>query len=90
MNRTEVYNQIRDFIIKNMEAFNDGEDLADSDNIFEKGFVSSIFAIRLLHFIESKFDIEVSDEMIVLENFSSVDNIANLVKQLKGRNTHAN
>lgn len=71
-----------------MEAFNDME-LQDSDNFFEKGFVSSIFGIRLLHFFENEFNLEVSDDDIQLENFSSVDNMIRLLYRLRGDLTSA-
>ncbi len=75
---------IRNFIEDNMVSFDEDIDLNDSDNIFEKGFVTSVFAMCLLNFIEKEFSIEVLDEDIILSNFSSVDNIIRLVQRLKG------
>ncbi|WP_054948747.1 hypothetical protein [Numidum massiliense] len=80
----EARNRIREFILENMDVFDETAELCDSDNIFEKGFVSSIFAMRLLHFIEQEFAVDVSDEYIVLENFNCVDNMIRLVTDLKG------
>jgi len=75
---------IRNFIDDNMNLMDEDVDLQDSDNIFEKGFVSSLFAMRLLNFIEKEFAVEVRDEDIILSNFCSVDAIICLVKRLKG------
>lgn len=77
-------NQVRNFIIDNMDAFYDDSELKDFDNIFEKGYVSSIFAMQLLNFIEKEFNIVVLDEYIRLENFSSIDNIMKLANKLIG------
>ncbi|WP_025847262.1 acyl carrier protein [Paenibacillus ehimensis] len=75
---------IRQFIEQNMSAFKDADELGDTDNIFEKGFVTSIFAMRLLDFIENKFGIQVPDEDITLINFSSVDRMIGLVGKVRG------
>lgn len=75
---------IRQFIEQNMSAFKDADELGDADNIFEKGFVTSIFAMRLLDFIENKFGIQVPDEDITLMNFSSVDRMIGLVGKVRG------
>jgi methoxymalonate biosynthesis acyl carrier protein len=89
-NEREARALIRGFISENMDAFCDDSEWADSDNIFEKGFVSSLIAIQLLQFIEREFRIEVQDEDIQLANFSSVDNLIRLVSKLEGVYPHAN
>ncbi|WP_405610681.1 phosphopantetheine-binding protein [Streptomyces sp. NBC_01511] len=73
---------VRDYVRSNMNALRD-EDLHDDDNIFEKGFVTSIFAMQLLDFIETTFDVEVPDDRITLQNFSSVHRISTMVGELK-------
>lgn len=73
---------VRDYVRSNMSALRD-EDLHDDDNIFEKGFVTSIFAMQLLDFIETTFDVEVPDDRITLQNFSSIDRISRMVGELK-------
>jgi acyl carrier protein len=72
---------IKDFIVDNITYFEDDIILNDSDNIFELGFVNSLFSMALLNFVESTFDIQISDEELTLENFSSVDNIVSLVNR---------
>ncbi|MGW6580026.1 phosphopantetheine-binding protein [Streptomyces globisporus] len=73
---------VRNYVRSNMSALRD-EDLHDEDNIFEKGFVTSIFAMQLLDFIETTFDVEVPDDRITLQNFSSVQRISRMVGELK-------
>jgi methoxymalonate biosynthesis acyl carrier protein len=53
--------------------------LRDDDDIFQLGFVNSMFAIQLVAFIEKEFDIVVDDEDLDIENFNSVDALARLV-----------
>jgi acyl carrier protein len=74
---------IRRFVETNMNAVDDGVRLRDDDNIFAKGYVSSLFAMRLLNFVESTGGIAVADEDIVLANFSSVDAMVSLIGKRK-------
>lgn len=74
---------IKDYIEENMDAFV-VEELQEDDNIFEKGFVQSIFAVQLLSFIESTFDVSISDDDIQLINFSTINNIDKLIAKTKG------
>ncbi|WP_440068662.1 phosphopantetheine-binding protein [Streptosporangium sp. OZ121] len=78
----ETANAVRDYVRSNMSALRD-EELHDDDNIFEKGFVTSIFAMQLLDFIEFTFDVEVPDDRIILQNFSSIQRITRMVGELK-------
>lgn len=76
---------IRAFIQQNLTVFEDDVTFSDSDNIFEQGFVNSLFAIQLLNFVQREFDIVIENEDINIRNFSSVNNIVRLVqKKQKG------
>ncbi|WCF10933.1 phosphopantetheine-binding protein [Paenibacillus thiaminolyticus] len=90
VNEREARALIRGFISRNMDAFCDDSEWTDSDNIFEKGFVSSLLAIQLLQFIEKQFRVVVQDEDIQLANFSSIDNLIRLVNKLEGDYVHGN
>lgn len=48
-------------------------DLKDDDDIFELGFVSSMFAMQLVSFVEHEFGITVENEDLELEYFRSID-----------------
>ncbi|MFE1250338.1 acyl carrier protein [Streptomyces sp. NPDC058735] len=48
------------------------QDLTDDDDIFELGFVSSMFAMQLVSFVEHEFGITVENEDLELEHFRSV------------------
>ncbi|MER5466537.1 MULTISPECIES: phosphopantetheine-binding protein [unclassified Streptomyces] len=47
-------------------------DLKDDDDIFELGFVSSMFAMQLVSFVEHEFGITVENEDLELEYFRSI------------------
>ncbi|QSX05661.1 acyl carrier protein [Sedimentibacter sp. zth1] len=71
----EVKRKIRMF----MKRFFRNEEFTDDDNIFENA-VNSLFAMQLVLFIENEFDIEVDNDELDLENFSSVNAIVKYVE----------
>lgn len=75
---------IREYINNNLIIFDDQKTFLDSDNIFQKGFVNSLFAMKLLNFVETQFSIKFDDEDMQLSNFSSIDNIKKLITKKKG------
>lgn len=75
--------KIRNYIEGNMIVFEDEAVFSDSDNIFKKGVVNSLFAMKLLNFVETEFDIEIDDDDIEIKNFSSINNIISLIKKRK-------
>lgn len=54
-------------------------DLKDSDDIFNLGFVNSLFAMQLVTWLEKEFSFTIRDEDLDIKNFNSVDAIAELV-----------
>lgn len=75
----ELKAQIRGFLEDNLITFDDEVVFSDSDNIFKLGLVNSLFAMKLLNFIEGEFNITVDNEDMDIENFSSIDNIVALI-----------
>ncbi|AKF95954.1 acyl carrier protein [Brevibacillus laterosporus] len=76
----DTHSKVRQFIEKNLVTFEDEVELNDDDNIFELGYVNSLFAMNILTYIENEFSIEIKNEDIKLENFNTVNNIVALVK----------
>lgn len=77
----EMRENIRKFIEENMVIYDDEVSFRDSDNIFELGFVDSMFALKLVTFIESEFTLTVGNDDLNLTNFSSIDNIVSFINQ---------
>jgi methoxymalonate biosynthesis acyl carrier protein len=76
----ELKEKIRKFIEDNLVVFEDEADFSDSDNIFEMGFVNSLFAMKLVSYIEQEFSIEVDNDDLEISNFSSVERIVGYVE----------
>lgn len=75
----EQHTKIRKFIEANLIVFEDEAIFTDSDNIFQMGYVNSLFAMKLLSYVESEFDIMVENDEMDIKNFSSVNNIIQLI-----------
>ncbi len=76
---------IKQFIVDNF-LFGDGDKLAFDTSLFEKGIIDSTGVLELVAFIEENFNITISDEELVQDNFSSLTAIE---KFLQSKNNHA-
>lgn len=66
---------IRSFLLQYIRK----RDLENDEDIFASGFVDSLFAMQLVLFVESEFSIKVEREDLKLDNFRSVNALAQLV-----------
>ncbi|MDQ0191706.1 acyl carrier protein [Paenibacillus wynnii] len=73
--------EIRTFIGENLSIDNDEVVFSDDDNYFELRFVNSLFAMRLVDFVESRFGVEIENEELDLKNFSTVNNLTALMNK---------
>lgn len=73
----DVTQRVRQFLEESIGT----QDFSDDDPIFEKGFVNSMFALQLVSFTEKTFGIEVDDDDLELNNFKSVNAVADFVQR---------
>ncbi len=73
--------KVRMFIEDNLIRYDEETIFSDEDNIFSMGFVNSLFAMKLLNYIESEFSITVDSDELELSNFSSVNNIISFLNK---------
>ena len=78
-----VREKIRSIIEDNLKIFDSDVKFSDEDHIFRKGFVDSLFAVKLLAFLEQEFDIKIGNEDLNIENFHSVNKIISFVESKK-------
>lgn len=55
-------------------------DLQEDEDIFASGFVNSLFAMQLVLFVESEFGIKIESDDLNIDNFRSIQALANLVE----------
>jgi len=76
---TEIKMKIREFLSRHFQNYN----LRDDEDIFSLGFVNSLFAMQLVFFVEKEFQLVVENEDLQLDNFRTIDALANLVQRKK-------
>lgn len=59
-------------------------EVGDEENFFESGFVTSLFGLQLISFLEESFPLVVGDDDLDIDNFSSIENIARFVRRKTG------
>lgn len=72
--------KIRTIIENNLKIFDSDVEFSDDDHIFRKGFVDSLFAVKLLAYLENEFNIKINNEDLNIENFHSVNKIISFVE----------
>lgn len=77
----DTHAKVRRFIEDHLVIFGEKVKLGDDDDIFQLGYVNSLFAMQLLLFVESEFSIVVEDEDMEIANFSTVNNIVKLINE---------
>ena len=79
-----INQKIREFFKENLLAFDDNLTIGDDDNIFEKGFIDSSFALQIVLFVEEAFNIQVTDDDLDLVNFSSINRLVEFINRKRG------
>jgi acyl carrier protein len=70
---------IREFIATELDCAVPREELTDDLLLIDQRVIDSIAIFQVIDFLESQFDIEVLDEELLPENFSSINAMARLV-----------
>ena len=77
----DIEQTIRKFIEENLIVLEEDVTFSNSDNIFELGYVNSLFAMKMLNFIETEYSIVIENDDMDISNFSSVNNIISLIEK---------
>ncbi len=73
----EKKEKIRTFLLSVIRT----SDLQEDDDIFALGFVDSLFAMELVLFVESEFQITVEKEDLDYENFKTINAVTSFVER---------
>jgi methoxymalonate biosynthesis acyl carrier protein len=71
--------EIKPKIEQYLARFFPGHALTEDEDIFSLGFVTSMFAMQLVTFVEHEFGITIENEDLELDNFRSINAVAGLV-----------
>ncbi|MGD0607255.1 MAG: acyl carrier protein [Streptosporangiaceae bacterium] len=56
-------------------------ELSESEDIFQLGFVNSLFAMELVMFIEKQFGLTIPNDELQIDNFRTAKSMAGLVER---------
>ena len=76
-----IKNEIRTFILENYPS--GGVDLSDGELLFESGIIDSFGFVKLIAFIEERFGVTFNRADIAMSKFSSIDSIAERIREKK-------
>lgn len=76
----EISAQIRQFITANFPLARQRPILEDDAQILDSGIIDSLGLLDLLTLLEEKFEITISDEDLLPENFETITRIAAFVQ----------
>jgi len=63
------------------ELATERESFGSDENLLEQGVIDSLAIVKLVEFLEERFQIEVDDEERIPENFESIDALSAFVSQ---------
>ena len=72
---------IRTYIGENFLFSTNGDVLNDEVSLLDSGLIDSMGIMELVLFVEEQFDIQVSDEDVVPENFDTVNGLVDYVNK---------
>lgn len=75
--------EIKAIVTKFIQSKKEGAKLEGDTNLFENGFVNSLFALDIVTFLEKTFKIKLGKNDITKDNLSTVNKIVALVEKLK-------
>lgn len=76
--------EIREKLLTFLGKFFDVKLIDDDSDIFEMGYVNSLFAMQFVLFIEKEFDISIDPTDMDRDNFSSINKMVKLVQKKLG------
>lgn len=56
-------------------------ELQDDEDLFAVGFVTSMFAMQLVTFVEKEFSISIGNEDLTLDNFRTINALSTLIER---------
>lgn len=83
--KDDLQTAIREFVLKQFPTARK-RDISDNDSLLDQGVVDSMGVLEIVTFVESSFDVTLSDDELMSEYFESIEKLAHLVhrKTLEG------
>jgi acyl carrier protein len=83
MNPTEVADRVEDYVRTQFRVSPTDSRFSRSLRLFDAGYVDSVGVVELLAFLTDEFQVHLPDEVLMADQFSTIDGIATIVAQLR-------
>ena len=80
----DVTTAVQEFIESNFRYKTDTDEISSDKSLLDSGLIDSAGILELVTFIESRFNVEVTDEDIVPDNFETINHIVSFVNGKQG------
>lgn len=74
-----IKDQLRDYILTEFGQEHGITSLTHDDDLIRQGLVDSVGVLQIISFVEQTFHQRIGDDAIKVENFRSINTIANLL-----------
>ena len=64
--------EITQFVVGNLMRDPNSTSLAEDENLLANGIVDSLGIVKLIAFLEDRYDVRISDDEVLPENFESI------------------
>ena len=81
---TTVEQEVRTFLAEHFSLGKDISHLSSSQSLTERGFIDSVGIVEVLTFLETRYEIQISDDETVPENIDTIDNIVRFIGVKRG------
>jgi len=71
---------IKEFILTQIHKDRDNSEIEDTDPLIDMGIIDSMAIMKLLSFLEEKFQIQIGGDELIEENFKTLNAITDLVE----------
>jgi acyl carrier protein len=78
-----IEENIKNFILKNL-YFAESTSLDHNASFLEEGIIDSMGALELVAYVESEFGMKVDMSEVVVQNFDSINKLANFIRRKLG------
>ena len=70
---------VKQFVVQKFLRKNGSTSISSEESLLDTGLIDSLGIFQLVTFLEQQFNIEVTDEDIVPENFETIDSIVSFI-----------
>ena len=84
MNERELADRLEAFMREQFSISPSDPHFARDVDIYAGGYVDSVGMVELLGFIEDEFGLDIPDDDLVSDEFSTIDGIARTIERLQG------